>query len=186
MPITLQGFHGTSYRNAKIIMHSSFNPSYGDEEWLGDGVYFFTKGLSNKPHKQAIEWAKAQSWCKKAKTYLYKRIGVIKCDINVEEKNLLDLTTSDGVDLLNYIIECHSKKIKETGKKLSYIDGFVINFARSENILPIEVVKGNVYIKFSTERINDIRRRTSNCTICAVNDPSKNITSKSIELTTTI
>ena len=49
-----------------------------------------------------------------------------------------------------------------------------------------KVVKGNVYIKFSTERINDIRRRTSNCTICAVNDPSKNITSKSIELTTTI
>lgn len=68
------------------------------------------------------------------------------------------------------------------GKKFKYIDGFVVNFARNEGLLPIEVVKGNLYIKFTKERISDLNRRTANCTICSVFDGDKNIINKQIVL----
>ena len=64
----------------------------------------------------------------------------------------------------------------EKGRKLQYIDGYLINFARGEKLLDIEVSKGNFYIKLRKEdRIFGLSRRTPNCTICSVYDPRKNI-----------
>ena len=59
-------------------------------------------------------------------------------------------------------------------------DGELINLAREDGVLHLEVVKGNFYIKFKEERIKDINFRTNNCTICTVYNPEKNIKSKKV------
>lgn len=186
MKVNIKGFHGTSFENAKEIILEDFNPSIGNKEWLGNGVYFFIDGISNKPSNQAKKWAIAQSWDKIKKAYTYKRYSVLKCQIEVNEDNFLDLTTNDGIEILDYIIESHTAKMREIGKKINYIDGFVINFAREEGILPVEVAKGNFYIKFTKERINRLNRRTPNSTICSVYNPEKNIIKKELLLTNEI
>ena len=94
--------------------------------------------------------------------------------------NFLDLTVSDGVDVLLYILEQHEKKILSIGKSLSYLDGLIINFARGEGLLDVDVVKGNFYIKFAKERVYKINLRTSNCTICSVFDTKKNLSNNTI------
>ena len=68
-------------------------------------------------------------------------------------------------------------------KRFKFIDGLVINFAVNEGLLPIEVVKGNFYIKFAKERIRGLNLRTPNCTICTVLNPNKNITENYIQST---
>ncbi|MGM0635775.1 MAG: hypothetical protein ACQESK_06885 [Bacteroidota bacterium] len=186
MKVKIEGFHGTSFENAKKIILDDFKLSFGDKEWLGDGIYFFIKGINNKPSSQAENWAIAQSWDNIEKKYTYRRYSILKCDIEVNEDSFLDLTTSEGVEILDYIIDNHSLKMKEISKSLSYIDGFVINFARGENLLDIDVAKGNFYIKFSKERINNLNRRTPNCTICSVYNPEKTMFKKELFLTNEI
>jgi len=186
MTINFQGFHGTSFENAKKIILNDFDLSIGHSEWLGDGVYFFINGINDKPSVLAEKWSIAQAWDNSKKENKYKRYSVLKCAIDVDEDHFLDLTTSDGVEILDYIIECHMDKMKEIGKKFTYIDGFVINFARTENILSVDVAKGNFYIKFTKERISNINRRTPNCTICSVYNSLNTIVKKELLLTNEI
>lgn len=65
-------------------------------------------------------------------------------------------------------------------RSLKFIDGLVINLARGEGILDVDVVKGNFYIKFARERIYGINLRTNNCTICTVFEPNKNLSNSTI------
>ncbi len=169
------GYHGTSTDSATEIIKSDYKQSFGNKEWLGDGVYFFINGISSKPDKQAKKWAIAQAWDNKKKEYIYSSFCVIKTDIQVEEENLLDLTKEEGVEVLNYLIDRYDNIIKSNKRKVKYAESLIINLARGEGILPIDVVKGNFYIKFAKERIKNINLRTNNCTICAVYEPSKNI-----------
>jgi len=174
------GYHGTSVDSAIEIIKSNYKQSCGNKEWLGDGVYFFINGISSKPDEQAKEWAIAQAWDNNRKEYVYNRYCIIKTKINVEEENLLDLTKEDGIEVLNYLIESYENVIKREKRNIKYAEGLIINLARSEGILPIDVIKGNFYIKFAKERIKNINLRTNNCTICAVFEPSKNITKNNI------
>jgi len=184
MTVNIVGYHGTSSKNAEEIISNQFEISKGIKEWLGDGVYFFVKGLSTKPEIQAEDWGAVQSWDKGSKTYKYKRVSVVKSDIEVDDDAYLDLTTSEGVEVLNYIIDKHYEKISKIAKRFDYIDGLVINFAREEKILPIEVAKGNFYIRFKKERVYGIKRRISNSTIISVS--LSNILNKKLTLTNEI
>ena len=175
-----EGFHGTSVNSAKEILKFNYNLSIGDNEWIGNGVYFFVTGISSVPAEQAKKWSIAQSWDNILKSHNYKRYCVIKSSIEVDDSNLLDLTKSEGVEILNYFLQCFENKIKRLNKRFEYIDGLLINFAREEGILPIDVVKGNFYIKFAKERINNFNLRTPNCTICNVFDPNNNIVNTQI------
>lgn len=178
--ISIVGFHGTSFENAIEIAKGDFVISRGNTEWIGDGAYFFIEGISKVPREQAEQWAIAQAWNPKENDYRYNHVSVIKSDIVVEESNFLDLTVSDGVDVLLYILEKHEEKILSIGKSLSYLDGLIINFVRGEGLLDIDVVKGNFYIKFAKERVYKINLRTSNCTICSVFDTKKNLSNNTI------
>lgn len=169
------GFHGTSFDNAINITQGSFQPSKGNTEWLGDGVYFFIEGINRNPAIQAEKWAIAQSWDSDVKENRYDRVSVIKSDIIVEDDFFLDLTSNNGVEILSYVIEKYQNKLLSIGKKLKYLDGLIINFIRGEGILNIQVVRGNFYIKFTNERINKINLRIPNTTICAVFDPKINL-----------
>ena len=168
-----KAYHGTSSINAKTIITQNFENSEGDDHWLGDGIYFFIEGISKKPNEQAEKWAIAEAWNNKEKKYGYKEYSVIESDISIQEESVLDLTSSDGIEIYEYLIECHKKKMMQSDKKFRYtgfknIDGKIINFARNEGIAPIKVAIGSFYIKFSKERKENINRRIPNSTICAV------------------
>lgn len=180
MIVQFDGYHGTSNESANKIILAGFQLSYGDAEWLGDGVYFFLEGLSKTPNLQAEQWAEAQSWDKSSKRRKYTKLSVIKSNITVEEDNFLDLTTPDGVEILNYLTEKFVSKITECKRSLKYVDGLLINLARGEGVIPVDVAKGNFYIKFAKERIIGINRRTANSTISAVYDPMKSLTALSL------
>lgn len=183
MVINLEGYHGTSESSAKSIMGSNYSLSYGDREWLGDGAYFFTRGINNNPDIQAKDWAIAQAWNNQLRKNTYNRYCVIRSEIKVDENSFLDLTISDGIEILEYLIKKFEDHFKKVNKKLKYLDGAVINFAREQKILPIDVVKGSFYVKFSKQRILGLTRRTPNCTMCAVYSTQDCITSKTIIMT---
>lgn len=175
MSTSFDGFHGTSLKSAKEILKSNFELSIGDIEWLGNGVYFFIIGISSKPDEQAEKWAIAQSWDNISQDYKYNNYCVLKSKIVVEENKFLDLTHEDGLEILEYLVIKFENKIKKLGKKLDYLDGFLINLAREEGIFEIDAIKGNFYIKFADERIKRINLRTNNCTICTVYKPIDNL-----------
>ena len=180
MVLSIEGHHGTSVESATKILTSNYELSIGDDEWLGDGVYFFINGVSSKTSDLAQKWAISQSWDNDKKLLKYNEYCVIQSNIEVEESEFLDLTIEDGVEILEYLVDRYKEKINSFGKKIRFIDGLILNLARGEGILPLEVVKGNFYIKFAKERIERINLRTNNCTICTVYNPSKNIVSNSI------
>ncbi|GAB2633471.1 hypothetical protein [Belliella aquatica] len=178
--LNIVGYHGTSAESAVGIIKEGFKNSEGENEWIGKGTYFFIKGISSIPSDQALEWAIAEAWDNSNRINIYNRFAVIKSEIKVEEEHLLDLTIEDGVNILNYIIEAHKNKIQNMGRFFDYKDGYIIDFARGEGLLDIDVVKGNYYIKFAEQRKRGINLRTANCTICSVYEPNKNITSSTI------
>lgn len=178
--LSIVGHHGTSDESARAITKNNFSISKGDKEWLGDGVYFFVEGVSSKTADLAEKWAVAQAWNPKERKNNYAIIGIIESLIEVKESDFLDLTIEDGVEIFNYLIERYESKLRSINKKLKYADGSLINLVRKEQALPLEVVKGNFYIKFKRERMSNINMRTSNCTICAVYEPSKTIKESSI------
>lgn len=180
MVLSFEGHHGTSLESAKKILNSDYELSTGDDQWLGNGVYFFVAGVSTKTSELAEKWAKAQAWNKVTKKNKYTEYCVIQSNIQVDEAEFLDLTVEEGVEILTYLVDRYKEKIDSIGRKVKFLDGLLLNLARGEGFLPIEVVKGNFYIKFARERIERINLRTSNCTICTVYNPSKSIYSNSI------
>ena len=173
--ITIKGHHGTDINSCKLILKSNYKISEGDQHWLGEGVYFFIEGLSTDTINLAKKWAIAEAWDNDNKKYKYTNFAVIESLIEVEEDKILDLTTEDGVKILSDLVSLFFDKIRKSKK-----NGELINMARKANNFPfdIEVVKGNFYIKFKEERIKGVNLRTSNCTICTVYNPYKNIKSK--------
>ena len=95
------------------------------------------------------------------------------------------MNTNDGQEVFDYLRNRFIKKIVSGGFKLNgydFKDGEILNVARNEGIIEMEVVKGNFFIKFAEERIYNINFRTPNVTICAVFNPAKNIDVKSIKV----
>jgi hypothetical protein len=183
--ITIKGHHGTDIDSGKEIIASNYKISKGDQHWLGDGIYFFVEGLSTKTIELAEKWVEAQSWNNDKKEFKYTKFAIIESEIIVEEDRFLDLTTKEGVEVLSFLKEKFLKTIekrrKNKNKSLEQpYDGELINLAREEGVFLLEVVKGNFYIKFKEERKKKINSRISNCTICAVFNPKKNIKSKKI------
>lgn len=183
--IIIKGHHGTDIDSCEEILNTNYKKSRGDQHWLGDGVYFFVEGIARKTIELAEKWAEAQSWDNDNKNYKYTSFAVIESEIVVEEDRFLDLTTADGVEVLSFLKEKFLKTIENRRRRKNKnlrqpYDGELINLAREDGVLHLEVVKGNFYIKFKEERIKGINFRTNNCTICTVYNPEKNIKSKKV------
>jgi hypothetical protein len=54
-PIQVFGYHGTSREKANTILSEGFRISDNDNDWLGEGVYFF----QDAPYR-AMQWASQQ------------------------------------------------------------------------------------------------------------------------------
>ncbi len=175
------GYHGTSKSVTNIILTEGFKSSEDDSHWLGDGVYMFVDGIGDVV-QNAKDWAIFRSWDNLRKRYMFSHYGIIKSVIEVRDEHFLDLTSNHGIEVFNYIVYKCSDKLSNVSRNLKYIDGYVINFARNELGLRIDVVKANEYIKLKAfERKYNINSRIPNCTICSV---ANQATIKSIELFT--
>ncbi len=166
--MNIEAYHGTLRANVKDILAKGFSYSIGNYHWLGDGVYFFIEGLGYSPDKAAELWAEYRA----VKSHS-QFCANLKSNIEVDDSDVLDLTSYEGIRILNYIQRRCAQKLATAGRGVGYIDGFIINFGRQELGLAFSVVKGNEYIQLEEEeRRYNIRRRIPNCTICAVNDVS--------------
>lgn len=165
------GYHGTDNANVDSILTGGMDPSLGDDEWLGDGTYFFIEGLSRTPEVQAEQWAIVSAWDSELRKNKYDKYSVLKADIDVDDEYFLDLTTAEGLEVFYYIKETLKRRLKRRSKpnRICFIDGIVINMSRNELSHRIDAVKGNVFIKLTKEdRIYRLQSRLPNCTIAAV------------------
>lgn len=108
--IVPDAFHGTDLDSAeRIAQTGKFLPSHGDQQYLGDGIYFFESSSYN-----AINWARDK---KKVSS-----IGVIKSTIALGR--CLDLHNSEHTKLIRSV----ARDLSEKRKRRDITDAFVINF----------------------------------------------------------
>ncbi len=176
--IELMGFHGTDIISAKSIQNKGFTISKGDEHWLGDGAYFFVKGLCD-PQTAAVKWAIVNAWDKKVRRNRYPTYAVLQVSITSEEERILDLREQSGVEILEYVRRQCQRKLERLAQRkcrVGYIDGLLINFARKEVLPELTLTISNLFIKLTKEeRIQGENRRTQNCTVCAVYTPQNSV-----------
>lgn len=190
--IQIIGYHGTSKESAESIIENNFNPSKGgDADWLGDGVYFFSEGIS-PAENNATKWAIVAAYNKYKRCNDYNEYSVLKAEIDLDKNRFLDLTTKDGMELFNYLRNKYIEKIAKSGKRIKktvnyrdFKDGHLINDARANLGIPMDAVRGDFYIKFEKERIYDINFRIPNVTILSVINPKKTINSDHIQIVKT-
>lgn len=132
----LIGYHTTHKRNIKSILNNGFYMSPPNKgHWLGKGVYFF------KDLYYAIEW-KIIGVLKKQ--YIedeadLKKSAILLADINVQDYEMIDLSTPKGCDIFYTLLEI----IKE-------------NYSEDEYNEIIR--KGDKYIIQVLEKLENIKR----------------------------
>jgi hypothetical protein len=172
--VEIEVFHGTDLKNFKLIQIEGFKSSSGSEhdEWLGDGVYFFTNGVPPKPEVSAEKWAITEAWNNNLYKNDYTRYAVIKVIAQIDNSKFLDLTTWDGLEIFNYLRDKYIEKLRSARKKLKhgeFKDGHIVNHVSIEiKNIEIDAVRGNFYFKFSEERRCNAQFKTPNCTVIAI------------------
>lgn len=95
--VRLTGFHGTLQYKAKSIIQNGFIHSTKDTEWLGFGIYFFTK------KRDAEKWAELEANKNKNQGSCS---GVLQCSIGCEDNEYFDLDNKENMDKLMREFNC--------------------------------------------------------------------------------
>ncbi|HIE5973551.1 TPA: hypothetical protein ACXNXU_000880 [Proteus mirabilis] len=166
-------YHGTTQDAIQSIMNKGFKLSSSNEDWLGHGVYFFIRGISN-PLKNATEWAKNKN--------KNKNICVIKATVKLNEFEILDLRTTKGQKDYNKYREkiVHEyyddllirRDLNIKKRKDMRVDDCIINSILLYKI-KYKAIIHNVYIKNSLQRNLVLESSYPNSTVLCVNDLSK-------------
>ena len=167
----IEAYHGTGLESAQTICKTSFNKSEGENQWLGDGVYFFVDGISD-PKENASKWAVVNAWDKKAHKNKYDKYGVLLANIDVNDDDVFDMRREEIARFFNEYRNEFNKKIIEAGRSYEkFEDANILNEMREFKIHPLKVVVAAMYVKLTKdERILKIESRLPNTTICSVND----------------
>ena len=110
-----KAYHGTKIELAKEIIHSKkFIRSTEEQEWLGDGVYFFQD-----------DKRQAEDFCYKARKY--ENWSVIEVDISAEK--LLDLIDTETFELFEEFAKQLKNKYKtcKDGQPRKLMNAVIIN-----------------------------------------------------------
>lgn len=156
-------YHGTDKDNVPSIRKSGFNTSDADHEWLGSGSYFFTEGVTC-PIENAREWAKSAAWNNTDKINNYGTYSVL--EVVVSGEKVLDLRETEDINIYNQtrsdVIQSHKKR----NKSYKNIDTAICNAII--NLMKIDILIKDSYIKSRFERKYRIESRVPNCTVlCA-------------------
>ncbi|WP_336712745.1 hypothetical protein [Pectobacterium aroidearum] len=154
------------------IINNGFNLSRSNQDWLGHGVYFFTDGISD-PFKNAIEWSKNKNPC--------NDICIIKVKIKVDDSEVLDLRTTNGLTTYNfyrdsiidnyYDVLTKRRDITIKKRKDTRLDDCTIMSILQQN-LNYKVIVHNVYIKNHHQRKLALESSYPNSTILCINELS--------------
>lgn len=162
------GYHGTDSSCVEAILSENFRISAGKDEWLGHGVYLFTEGVSC-PIQNAVEWAKNQAYSRKGNRYDSYTVleATARCS------RLLDLRYIDGVRAFEVvrkkILEKHDEHFMRNRRVKS--DNRVM-WNLVAQMMDLEVVVHNLYIKNQFQRIRTVDSNVPNTTVMCVKDPS--------------
>ncbi len=115
------GYHGTSLTSAKRLLEQGFTASSKENEWLGQGVYFFGSDGSVDGQDEAKCWAKyvrkLYPWAViKAEIYAEKPLDLVH---NIKHRKLFN-TLRD---------KCYQLHVKSGRDKNSFSDYIIFNFA---------------------------------------------------------
>lgn len=171
------GWHGTEESVAESVSNNNFQESKGSHHWLGEGVYFFTKGIGD-PQKHAIDWVQFQAYEKK-----YTRYAILEAVACVNDDAVLDLRRQEALEFFNQHREFVLRQLRRgrRGAISPNIDGKIFEHLRT--ILDIQVVIKNMYVKLTKEdRIQKIDSRVENCTFLCVYNPKENIDTDTIRI----
>lgn len=160
-------YHGTTLSATLSIVNKGFEFSQSSEDWLGHGVYFFTDGISD-PVRNAIEWAKNK----------HNDTCVIKAKIKIDDSEVLDLRTTNGLNIYNLhrdsIIDNYYNELAKrrdlTIKKRKDIrmdDCIIMDLLQKE--LKYKVIIHNVYIKNHHQRKLALESSYPNSTVLCTN-----------------
>lgn len=168
------GYHGTSKENADDILNGSFFKSESYDQWLGEGVYFFTNGISDA-REDAKNWARNMSYDPKTKTKRYGVLKVLKSIVTAEENHILDLDTDKGKIFFLAFRERFYKEIRAARKQIkgNCSDGFFIELIEKKNVTfkPLKIVKCMMAVKLKEcDKISGTFSRIPNCTILSVRE----------------
>lgn len=164
--VNFQVYHGTDKNLFNSIKSNNFTTSKGEDHWLGEGIYFFTNGISASAMDNASDWGIASAWNKSSKKLNYTQFCVISAEINCKQADFWDLSTTEGLLEFNYAREYILKKLTSKYNLPSnevYRDSDIIEVVC--NKMNYLVLKSNFYIKFKRERIEQIKSRIPNTTV---------------------
>lgn len=168
MPSEFTGYHGTNSAIVPLIQKGSFNHSQNDDDWLGQGVYFFIDGIS-VPLDSASEWAKNQAYCKESKNLKYKSFSVLEC--KVVSDSVLNTTQNEGLkafdSLRNVILQKHRR---DFGRDSRFQEHDRIMWDLVAKYMKVEVVIHNLYIKNCVQRKMRVSSNVPNVTVMCVKD----------------
>jgi len=94
--LKLQVYHGTDFEIAQKICTEEFICKKSLEHWLGNGIYFYLD-------KSLAKWWTTNP-SKKFGTKIKEPV-IIECDLEVNDKNILDITKIEGYN--NYVEVFH-------------------------------------------------------------------------------
>lgn len=171
---TMTGYHGCDAANVQSIQANNFKISKGDHHWLGEGVYFFSTGISN-PLEDAKQWAIAESWDNVRQTRFYRTFAVLKAVIRA--RNLLDMTKDEGKAKVNLARPMVSKRMRPAG---GYHDNEIVRWLALK--YGFDVLIQDFYIKFSDTRKLRIESRFPNVRVVCVRDPASSIDKDKIDV----
>ncbi len=109
--VIIIGHHGTSRENVPKILDSGFKVSIGEEQWFGEGVYFF--------EDDPVE---AKNWAIKIKGFV-RNWAVLKA--RIEANNVLDITKGREWNVFIGIRKRIAEANKEKGHKNKVINDVV-------------------------------------------------------------
>jgi len=171
------GYHGASEENIdSIISQSNFKLSQNLDDWLGFGVYFFIKGIS-EPIGNAKDWA-IYKGCPKG-LILYSTYAVLS--VEVSGKKILNTNNLDHLQIFNKFREEIIRKHDMNWKKnRNFHEDNRIIWNIIADLMELEVIIHNLYVKNKYQRIKKISSNVPNVTVMCVKD-SKNIDFNSIK-----
>jgi hypothetical protein len=92
--LVIRGYHGTSARQAAVILRDGFVASDNDYDCLGNGVYFFEDGL-----------VQARAWARRAHP---REPAVVQADVRLED--CMDL--KDGLGWGQLLAQAHDEVLR--------------------------------------------------------------------------
>lgn len=162
------GYHGTSLGSAEEIVVSNYRISTADNDWLGNGTYFFIDGFTD-PIKNATSWARFRSWDNQARKHKYKCYAVLRSLIRTESH--LDLDDVEDLIIFNKIRDSLIQRMKREGYRNASAlqnDCFVANFALEKLNLDAIVRREAI-----TSERGQLRARIPNCRIMCLKEPTR-------------